>query len=977
MVLPLLAKAQPFTPDPDWKFDNFSSQNHFTSRQILSIAVDKQGYIWTSGTGIQRFDGFRTIGFKSANPAPRSIKDDYAHVTADNNGRIWASSGGLCYYDDASGKFIYAQPRDNKHPITYAYAFFMQKNYLWFVCDYGLAKIDVHTFNISFTSLTGIVDPLCTYLVDKNTLLISSRQKVYIYNIEKDTYTANTLTYNNSLVKVFSVAKRGDNVYLGTTRGLFMLKNLKDITLLSDETKELEIDDMLFLPDDKDQKYLFLATDGKGVMVYNTVIKKVEFTYVHDDNNPFSLSCNIIIKLFIDKTGRLWMGTEVGISVLSRYSQQCKIRYINKSNTDERSILKIRMDESQNSKVWMAVENHGMVCLDWKTKKVEKTYNTSPEMQRIVDFAQISKDRWLLANQKKIMEWSPAKGILSEIRLPIADSLYLGYYIRKIIVVDSQTYFITTNKGLFKFNLRARAITIAAKNNKVDKNYVYAYDLLNGFYDDGMLWIASRNGLFNYNTSTGTVNIYNHEKISNYFLNDACDAGNKQIVCAERKGLLVFDKTTKTFKAIKAIGNLRVAECLGVISKGNTIWVGTQAGILSYDLKTHTSMKIENGNSPLEIVPRSGFAIIDDEIAIGFKNSYAYFKLGQKNNVMVSNPVIESFSVNNQPLLNQYSNPRLRFKYSDNSINIGFTAFLYSNPDDINFRYRLKGAETGWQYPEDQRNANYAQLQPGSYTFYVQSGVKNGGWNNHLALVSFTITPPFWVTWWFRALIVTLIASILYQLYQYKIRHIKDIESIRQNIASDFHDDLGSTLSSISIFSEVAVQKTDTDLAGAKTMVGDIGVRARAMIHSMNDMVWTIKPENDNLHKLLQRMEEFSYPVAEAKEIQLVFLMDENLYNIKTDMVRRKNLFLIFKEAFNNAVKYSNAGSIQVQFKLNHNKVLVMRVTDNGCGFKYESRRPGNGLANMQKRAAEIKGKLTVSTAPGKGTEINVICKIA
>ena len=60
-----------------------------------------------------------------------------------------------------------------------------------------------------------------------------------------------------------------------------------------------------------------------------------------------------------------------------------------------------------------------------------------------------------------------------------------------------------------------------------------------------------------------------------------------------------------------------------------------------------------------------------------------------------------------------------------------------------------------------------------------------------------------------------------------------------------------------------------------------------------------------------------------------------------------------------------------------HNKTLVMQVTDNGCGFKYESRRPGNGLANMQKRAVEIRGKLAVSTIPGKGTDINIICKIA
>src|SRR6202000_418999 len=135
------------------------------------------------------------------------------------------------------------------------------------------------------------------------------------------------------------------------------------------------------------------------------------------------------------------------------------------------------------------------------------------------------------------------------------------------------------------------------------------------------------------------------------------------------------------------------------------------------------------------------------------------------------------------------------------------------------------------------------------YTFIVQSGNSNRYWNSKLTSIEFVINPAFWATWWFRTLMVLALATVLYQLYQYKINHIKAIESIRQNIASDFHDDLGSTLSSISIFSEVASQKADTDLPGAKNMVDDIGVRARAMMHSMNDMIWTIKPENDNLYK--------------------------------------------------------------------------------------------------------------------------------
>ena len=93
-------------------------------------------------------------------------------------------------------------------------------------------------------------------------------------------------------------------------------------------------------------------------------------------------------------------------------------------------------------------------------------------------------------------------------------------------------------------------------------------------------------------------------------------------------------------------------------------------------------------------------------------------------------------------------------------------------------------------------------------------------------------------------------------------------------------------------------------------------------------------------------------------------------------MLTRKNLFLIFKEAFNNAVKYSGANDIVVQFDLKQKRALCMKITDNGCGFESVSCKRGNGLGNMQKRATEIKGKLKIVTDPGNGTAINVVCEI-
>ena len=261
--LPFDLLAQGFVPDPDWRFENFNSQNHFISRAISDVTVDKNNYVWTSSTGVQRFDGYKTTEFDTLDQNKAELRSNYADIAADDDGRIWVNSAGLCYYDDASGKFVYART-DRYHPITYTQGFCFQKKQLWFVCNYGLAKLDLQSLRISFTTLNNITDPLRTSLIDENTLLISSREKVYIYNIKSGTYAVLTLIYNHSLLRIDAIAKSGSIIFAGCTRGLFTFNNLKDLSILNTGTKEVVINDLLFLPEDKDKKYLFIATDGQG-----------------------------------------------------------------------------------------------------------------------------------------------------------------------------------------------------------------------------------------------------------------------------------------------------------------------------------------------------------------------------------------------------------------------------------------------------------------------------------------------------------------------------------------------------------------------------------------------------------------------------------------------------------------------------------------------------------------------------------------
>jgi len=205
-----------------------------------------------------------------------------------------------------------------------------------------------------------------------------------------------------------------------------------------------------------------------------------------------------------------------------------------------------------------------------------------------------------------------------------------------------------------------------------------------------------------------------------------------------------------------------------------------------------------------------------------------------------------------------------------------------------------------------------------------------------------------------------------------RVRNKLKLQTLRNKIASDLHDDVGSTLSSIAIFSEVAQQQSKEVIP----MLNTIGESARKMLDAMADIVWTINPENDNFEKIILRMRSFAYELLGAKKIEFEFEADDDASKKKLPMDVRKNLYLIFKEATNNMVKYSEANKASFSIKGGKNE-LTMLIRDNGKGFDTAKETIGNGLKNMKKRAEEIGAKLLIESMPGSGTTIQLLVKTA
>lgn len=222
------------------------------------------------------------------------------------------------------------------------------------------------------------------------------------------------------------------------------------------------------------------------------------------------------------------------------------------------------------------------------------------------------------------------------------------------------------------------------------------------------------------------------------------------------------------------------------------------------------------------------------------------------------------------------------------------------------------------------------------------------------------------------ALAGTLAAVAIAAGIMLRNRRRKQLENIRNHIADDLHDDIGSTLSSIGIMSELAKLKSPE----ASTLLTSIGESSQSVQESMSDIVWSIKSENDRFENVVQRMAQFATEILEAKNIGLDFNVDEGLATLKLTMKQRKNLYLIFKEAINNAAKHSNTRSISVHIRQRGQQVELL-ISDDGKGFDLNREYTGNGMSTLKKRAEEIDGMLDMRSRKGEGTVVNLRFKIS
>ena len=276
-----------------------------------------------------------------------------------------------------------------------------------------------------------------------------------------------------------------------------------------------------------------------------------------------------------------------------------------------------------------------------------------------------------------------------------------------------------------------------------------------------------------------------------------------------------------------------------------------------------------------------------------------------------------------------------------------------------------------WSTPGSNYIIAYSQLPAGDYTFKVRAKNANSVWSLTDATFSFTIKSPFYKHWLFFVLCAFVIIGVCYWLYKQKMNKIIAVERTRRSISKDLHDDIGTTLSSITLMNAVLKNKIESQPDEAKKMAAKIETTSRDMIQNMSDIVWSINPNNDTMEKLIYRLQQFCTDVFDKPGIEYNFNIDEQIKSKVLNMQLRRDIYLICKEIINNAAKYSKATNFTLSLSLKQ-KTIILTAGDNGTGFNESNVSKGNGLVNIRQRVNTYNGEVELKSDNGTTWHITI-----
>jgi ligand-binding sensor domain-containing protein/signal transduction histidine kinase len=681
----------------------------------------------------------------------------------------------------------------------------------------------------------------------------------------------------------------------------------------------------------------------------------------------------------------LWVGTRNGVKKIAfkRNPFANHVRNRDGLMLDRGAVLSLTEDRS--GILWVGLWGGGLEGFRYRNGRYSRVYHFEPNPASRVslphnDVRVTYEDsrRWLwIGTGDGLAALDKRRKRMNVFRSGSDDSTALVSSLVSDIIEDrSGTIWFATDGGISKLESR-NPIRFKSYLNTAADVHPYGGNKVSSLHVDrnGTLWAATfGNGLKRYN-GDGTFTTYRFPTDSTglfqNFIYTLAEDPYGVLWLSTPAGLTSFDPAQTAWKTYQ-IDDLHDTHIHGIsVDERGNVWLSMAVGLVRFNSQSGAMVRYDL---------RSGLAVNDlftefarssrGKLLVGGLNGFVEFSPAEILRTNAAPEIaITSVAVFDKPVAStDLATHEIVLSHDQNYLSISFAALDYTDPLRNGFAYRMEAIDKEWVQAGSRNSVMYAHLDPGSYVFRVKGHNSEGVWNEAGATMKLTITPPYWATWWFRSLVAIAMIAIVTSAYNYRVRQLLKVERLRLRIADDLHDDVGSNLSSISLGSQLALQRTTLDLE-TRQLIEEIRENAAHTAETMRDIVWLINPKNDQSEDLVLRMRDVAAKLLNG--IEYTFITSNVSQRRIADLSIRRNIFLIYKESLNNIARHAHATKVEISLVHAEGR-LMLSVKDNGAGFDPAAARNGNGLAGFQRRADSIGAKLDVHSSSGQGTRVSV-----
>ncbi|MBX2992042.1 MAG: hypothetical protein KF749_12870 [Bacteroidetes bacterium] len=981
-------------------FQQLSTADGLSRGTIYSILQDKQGFLWLgTATGLLRYDGY-TFKRYAHNPSDStSLSGDFIwSVCEDSSGDVWVgtSGRGLNRYVRAADRFVRytSMPGDSTSLLgnEVVWVYVDRRNDVWAASwNGGLNKFNRSTETFTrYTAADGLPSSNVHRIYEDSDgrFWVGTRRGLARFDRESGSSRVYKPepenTHSLSGEYIFAIYEMHDgSVWFGTDAGICQYSSTTDdftrvrIPHLRNPVSALS-GDM--------SGNLWVATDGDGLVRLNTRTGE-QARFVPDPQDPNALSSHTVLSLHRDRTGILWLGTvATGLSKVDPHRKKFHHLSMNAATVNA-------IHEDSRGNLWIATQsgmhhvNRDGSRLDHVPRPLRKgaLYSVCEDGEGNIWFGHLESGLHRL----------DTKGVVKNLGLPPGPQDVTNRFITSLFV-DSHGYLWIGQSGGGVSRFDAKANTYRHHSMTTDPplpaSYIWA------IHEDrrGYFWLGTWGaGVIRFNPATNESVVLNRASPR---AGGKAISGNIVVAIAEEPdgtmwfgtwgdGLNRYDPVGDSITYYSTSNGLPNNHIYGILldDKTGELWLTTGYGLARFNPKSGSCIAYDEGDGIQSLEFRRGAV---------HKGRSGMFYVGGVNGLNIFRPEHIAVNTHVPPVVltsvrvldneRNILHPSLALSYDEDFLAFEFAALDFVEPGKNRYAYRLEGLERDWVESGTRRYVSYANLSPGDYVFRVKGSNNDGVWNEEGTSFAFTIAPPPWQTWWAYCLYGIVLALSGVGFRRYEINKIKarerheaamreaelraelEKQKTRVQIARDLHDEVGSTLSSISFFAQAMEQGEEKENAGKfLSLISESSAHAR---EAMSDIIWSIDPANDSWNTVISKLQRHASELFESKGIAHNIEMPSSEIEVVIDPQRRRHFWLLFKEIVTNAVKHSQCSEARIRLEVKGGRVSLS-ISDNGVGFDASSAKDGHGLKNIRSRGEVLGAVMNLTTSPGTGTD--------